>query len=314
MARPITPEDVIFSLAEQKRASPSMAIFLRDVAERGEDRRARGDVPFRSRRQPRSAACGRRPADPAASLLDREGSERRAARSRAHDARGAAWLGSLPDQVGRRRARHHLTSGCRTIGRAICRCAAANTTSTRSASPCIATTSRNSRRSRPATSTSIPENSSKRWATQYDIPPVRDGRLIKLMHKSGAVAQMQGFVLNTRRAKFADPRVRHAFALAYDFETANTSLFYGLYTRVNSYFDNSDAGAARPPGGARARAAREMARRGACRGLRPTLQEPGQRDAGPAARQPARGAASSGRGRLEGHKAAYFVTRRPAKR
>lgn len=84
------------------------------------------------------------------------------------------------------------------------------------------------------------ENNSKRWATQYDIPAVRDGRLNKHVHKSGAVGAMQGFVLNTRRPKYADPRVRRAFALAYDFETANTSLFYGLYTRSQSYFNNSE--------------------------------------------------------------------------
>ncbi len=93
------------------------------------------------------------------------------------------------------------------------------------------------------------ETSSKRWATQYDIPPVREGRLIKLVHKSGAVGAMQGFVLNTRRPKYADPRVRQAFALAYDFETANTSLFYGLYTRSQSYFNNSELAARGTPEG-----------------------------------------------------------------
>ena len=145
------------------------------------------------------------------------------------------------------------------------------------------------------------ENSSKRWATQYDIPRVRDGRLIKLVLKSGRVAQMQGFVLNTRLAKFADPRVRRAFALAYDFESANTSLFYGLYTRVNSYFDNSELAPRGLPTGHELELLEKVARRGAGGGLRSALQKPGQRDAGPAARQSARGDPASWRSRLENH-------------
>lgn len=84
------------------------------------------------------------------------------------------------------------------------------------------------------------ENSSKRWATGYDIAAVREGKLKKLVLAKGTVAQLQGFVLNTRRKRFSDPRVRRAFALAYDFESANKNLFFGLYTRIDSIFDNSE--------------------------------------------------------------------------
>ncbi len=84
------------------------------------------------------------------------------------------------------------------------------------------------------------EFSSKRWATGYDIPVVRDGHLRRIVLSKGVVAPLQGFVLNTRRKRFADPRVRRAFALAYDFESANKSLFYGLYRRINSLFENSE--------------------------------------------------------------------------
>ena len=54
------------------------------------------------------------------------------------------------------------------------------------------------------------------------------------------VAPMQAFVFNQRRKQFADPRVRRAFALAFNFEEANKKLFYDLYVRVGSYFDNSE--------------------------------------------------------------------------
>ena len=84
------------------------------------------------------------------------------------------------------------------------------------------------------------EHSSKKWATGYDIPAVRDGRLKRLVLAKKIVADLQGFALNTRKPKFADPRVRRAFALAYDFESANNSLFYGLYRRINSAFENSE--------------------------------------------------------------------------
>jgi microcin C transport system substrate-binding protein len=51
---------------------------------------------------------------------------------------------------------------------------------------------------------------------------------------------MQAWVFNTRRAIFRDPRVREAFAAAFDFEWSNAHLFYGAYTRTRSYFSNSE--------------------------------------------------------------------------
>ena len=51
---------------------------------------------------------------------------------------------------------------------------------------------------------------------------------------------MQGFVFNTRRAVFADPKVREALAYAFDFEWANRNLFFNQYTRTDSYFENSE--------------------------------------------------------------------------
>jgi microcin C transport system substrate-binding protein len=51
---------------------------------------------------------------------------------------------------------------------------------------------------------------------------------------------MQGFVFNTRREIFKDPRVREALAYAFDFEWTNKNLFYGAYTRTHSYFSNSE--------------------------------------------------------------------------
>ncbi len=85
-----------------------------------------------------------------------------------------------------------------------------------------------------------PENSAKAWATAYDFDAVKRGlvKLEKLPTKN--VAYMQSFAFNLRRPQFQDPRVRRAFNLAFDFEWANRNLFYDQYTRLSSYFDNSE--------------------------------------------------------------------------
>ena len=50
----------------------------------------------------------------------------------------------------------------------------------------------------------------------------------------------QGWFINTRRDKFKDPRVRQALGDVFDFEWSNNKLFYKLYTRTQSFFENSD--------------------------------------------------------------------------
>ena len=47
---------------------------------------------------------------------------------------------------------------------------------------------------------------------------------------------MQAFVLNLRRDKFKDPRVRRALNLAFPFEDIRKTIFSGQYERVSSYF------------------------------------------------------------------------------
>jgi microcin C transport system substrate-binding protein len=93
-----------------------------------------------------------------------------------------------------------------------------------------------------------PENSAKNWATAYDFPAVRDGRVKKDQFPHSRPAGMQGFVFNTRRPLFQDPRVREALGLAFDFEWSNKTLFYDQYVRTRSYFDNSELAATGLPG------------------------------------------------------------------
>ena len=84
------------------------------------------------------------------------------------------------------------------------------------------------------------ENNSKEWGTAYDLPDVADGRMIRELIDHEIPTGMQAFWFNTRRAKFADRRVRHALAHAFDFEWSNANLFYGQYTRTKSFFSNTE--------------------------------------------------------------------------
>ncbi|MEO1207508.1 MAG: extracellular solute-binding protein [Pseudomonadota bacterium] len=85
------------------------------------------------------------------------------------------------------------------------------------------------------------------WATAYNIDAVKDGRLIRATLKDERPSGAQGFFINTRREKFSDPRVRKALDYAFDFEWSNKNLFYGLYKRTSSYFENSPLEAVGPP-------------------------------------------------------------------
>jgi microcin C transport system substrate-binding protein len=88
------------------------------------------------------------------------------------------------------------------------------------------------------------------WATGYDFPAVQQGLVVRQEIPHELPSGMQGFVFNTRRAQFQDPRVREALGLLFDFEWANANLFYGAYSRTTSYFDNSDFAARGLPQGA----------------------------------------------------------------
>jgi microcin C transport system substrate-binding protein len=92
------------------------------------------------------------------------------------------------------------------------------------------------------------ENSAKDWATGYDFPAVRRGQVVIEEITLNNPEGMQAFAFNTRRSKFADPRVRLAFNHAFDFEWANENLFYGQYVRSASYFANSELAATGLPG------------------------------------------------------------------
>ena len=87
------------------------------------------------------------------------------------------------------------------------------------------------------------ENSSKSWATAYDFPALDEGHVIKTLLPDGGMATGQSYVMNLRRDKFNDIRVRQAIGLLFNFEWSNESLFYGQYARINSFWENSELAA-----------------------------------------------------------------------
>lgn len=99
-----------------------------------------------------------------------------------------------------------------------------------------------------------PEEDPRRWANGYDFPAVKEGRVVKHAFDIGLPAGMTGLVFNTRRKVFADPRVRQALILLFDFEWINRTLYAGLYSRTQSYFERSILASAGRPADARERA------------------------------------------------------------
>ena len=92
-----------------------------------------------------------------------------------------------------------------------------------------------------------------RWQTGYDFPALRDGRVVKEEFPYGLPKGMHGLVFNTRRAVFADVRVREAILHLFDFDWINRTYFFNLYKRTASYFDDSDLSAHGVPADARER-------------------------------------------------------------
>tara|TARA_Y100001970_G_scaffold216812_1_gene265422 strand:- start:13285 stop:15120 length:1836 start_codon:yes stop_codon:yes gene_type:complete len=94
------------------------------------------------------------------------------------------------------------------------------------------------------------EYTSKTWSTAYDIRAVQDGWLKKEVIEDNTPSGVQAFFINTRREKFKNPELREALSLAFDFEWTNKNLFFGLYERMSSYFENSELASTGLPEGA----------------------------------------------------------------
>jgi microcin C transport system substrate-binding protein len=95
----------------------------------------------------------------------------------------------------------------------------------------------------------IAENSAKQWATAYDFPAVVEKRVVKEEFPVNDSGRMQAFAINLRRDQFKDARLRRAFNYAFDFEEMNKQLFYGQYKRIDSYFYGTELASSGLPEG-----------------------------------------------------------------
>jgi ABC-type oligopeptide transport system, periplasmic component len=84
------------------------------------------------------------------------------------------------------------------------------------------------------------ENDAKNWATRYIGKNFANHFIIKDEHKNESAQNTRWLAFNIQRPVFADRRVREAITLAFDFEWMNKALFYGAYSRANSYFQNTE--------------------------------------------------------------------------
>lgn len=94
------------------------------------------------------------------------------------------------------------------------------------------------------------EFTARDWVTAYDFPAAKEGRVLRVTLPDDNPSGTQGFFINTRRAKFADVRVRQALDLLFDYEWLNNNIFSNLYKRTHSYFENSAMKAVGPPSAA----------------------------------------------------------------
>ncbi len=90
------------------------------------------------------------------------------------------------------------------------------------------------------------ESFSAIWATGYDFPALEKGWVKRETIPDERAAGAQGFWLNLRKPQFQDRRVREAIGMMFNFEWSNETLFYGLYDRTDSFWENSDMQASGP--------------------------------------------------------------------
>ena len=85
----------------------------------------------------------------------------------------------------------------------------------------------------------LEETSITAWMRRYKGKRFDSGELTKAEIDHSRSTGMQGLIVNLRKERFADVRIRQALALAFDFDWLNQRLFYGKRARTQSYFQNT---------------------------------------------------------------------------
>ena len=247
--KPITTEDVVYSLEVNKAANPRMALYYKNVAKA--EATGPNEVTFTfdvkgNRELP--MIMGQLTILPKHYWTGKDAA-RQSARPAEDDARAAARLRPLPHQAGDAGAHHRFERVADYWGKDLpVNRGQWNFDEIRFDYYRDETVAFESFKA--GNLDYHQESSAKNWATAYDFAAVRDGYVKRQEVPIKSAQPMQCFVLNLRRPQFQDRRVRQAFNLAFDFEWANKNLFYGQYARVGSFFQGSElaAPAALPEG------------------------------------------------------------------
>ena len=236
--KPVTPDDVIFSLEVLKKYSPMYASYYRHVVK--VEKIGERDIKFTfdapgNRELPTIVGelrfCrnifGKAPTARAVSAISR----------RRHSSR--RWARALSYQGFRCGPVRSSWNGSRIIGARTTRCSSARKFR-RIAFRVFPRQLVALEAFKADQADWIAENSAKQWATAYDFPAVTEKRVVKEEFPVNDFGRMQAFALNVRRDQFEDARLRRAFNFAYDFEEMNKQLFFGQYKRINSYFAGTE--------------------------------------------------------------------------
>lgn len=104
------------------------------------------------------------------------------------------------------------------------------------------------------------EGAPNNWQGAYNFPAAQHGDVVKDAFKLRLPANTYSLVFNTRRPIFANEKLREGLTMAFDFEWLNRTLFDNAYSRIESFWQNSDLSSEDHPA-----SAKELALLGATR-------------------------------------------------
>ncbi|WP_079212825.1 extracellular solute-binding protein [Brucella pituitosa] len=84
------------------------------------------------------------------------------------------------------------------------------------------------------------ESDPRHWEKAYDFPAIRQEQIERDSFVRNTPPAMMGFVFNTRRAIFADVKVRRALSVLLDFGWINRTFFAGRIRRIDSFWQDSE--------------------------------------------------------------------------
>ncbi|HYD19314.1 MAG TPA: extracellular solute-binding protein [Patescibacteria group bacterium] len=88
-----------------------------------------------------------------------------------------------------------------------------------------------------------------KWQTRYDFTSLENGSVVKEEIPHQRPEWLKALVFNTRRALFADPKVREALSYMFNADWLNKSLYFGKMNKISSVFPNSELAATGKPAG-----------------------------------------------------------------